>query len=68
MKQIYFTPRDRTTIILKAVASSNYTNIITTLQSNIDSFCDPDDEYFLPQNYRATNIAMLQQSCESTCP
>jgi hypothetical protein len=58
-KQIYFTTHDHTTMFLKAVASSEYADIITTFQSNVDSFRDPDDEFFLPQNYRVTNIAML---------
>jgi hypothetical protein len=39
--------------------STTYANIATSLQSNINSYRLPDDEYFLPQNYRLTNIAML---------
>jgi hypothetical protein len=46
-------------MFLKAVASSKYTNIITTLQSNVDSYRHPDDEYFLPQQFCLTNIATL---------
>ena len=48
-KQIYFTSHDDTTLFLKAVASSEYADIITTFQSNVDSFHNPDDEFFLPQ-------------------
>jgi hypothetical protein len=58
-KQIYFTTCNCTTMFLKAVASSDYANIIITLQSNVDSFHNPDDKYFLPQNYCVTNIATL---------
>ncbi len=58
-KQVYFNTRDRTIMFLKAIASTEYANIVTSLQSNIDSYRHPDDEYFLPQNYRLTNIAML---------
>jgi hypothetical protein len=58
-KQIYVTSRDDTTMFLKAVASSEYADIITTLQSKVDSFRDPNDEFFLPQTYRVTNIATL---------
>ncbi len=58
-KQVYFNTRDRTTMFLKAIASTTYANIATSLQSNINSYRHPDDEYFLPQNYHLTNIAML---------
>ncbi len=58
-KQVYFNTRDRTTLFLKSVASTKYANIVTSLQSNIDLYRHPDDEYFLPQNYCLTNIAML---------
>jgi hypothetical protein len=46
-------------MFLKAIASTEYGNIATSLQSNIDSYRHPEDEYFLPQNYRLTNVAML---------
>ncbi len=46
-------------MFLKAIASTEYANILTSLQSNIDSYRHPEDEYFLPQNYRLTNIPML---------
>ena len=58
-KQIYFTSRDCTTMFLKAITSSEYADIITTHQSNVNSFRDPDDKFFLPQNYHVTNIATL---------
>ncbi len=58
-KQVYINTRDRTSLFLKAVASSEYADIVTTLQSNVDSYRHIDDEYFLPQHYRITNIAML---------
>ena len=58
-KQVFINTRDRTTMFLKAVASSEYADIVTTLQSNVDSYRHLDDEYFLPQHFRVTNIAML---------
>ncbi len=58
-KQVFFNTRDCTTMFLKAVASSKYANIVTTLRSNVDSYRHPDKEYFLPQNFQLTNIAML---------
>jgi hypothetical protein len=50
-KQVFFNTRDCTTMFLKAVASSKYADIVTTLRSNVDSYCHPDDKYFLPQNF-----------------
>jgi hypothetical protein len=58
-KQVYFTTRNRTTMFLKAVASSTYANIITTLQSNVDPYRHPNIKYFLPQHFCLTNIATL---------
>ena len=57
-KQIFTNTRDCTTMFLKAIALSEYANIVTTLQSNVDSYCHEDDEYFLPQHFRVTSIAM----------
>jgi hypothetical protein len=58
-KQVYINTRDRTSMFLKAVASLEYADIVTTLQSNVALYWHIDDEYFLPQHYRVTNIAML---------
>ena len=49
-------------MFLKAVASLEYANIVTTLQSNVNSYRHFDNEYFLPQHFRVTNIAMLIQN------
>ncbi len=57
--QVYFNTPDCTTMFLRAIASTEYANIVTSLQLNIDSYRHPDNEYFLPQNYRLTDIAML---------
>ena len=45
-------------MFLKAIASSEYADIVTTLQSNVDSYRHEDDEYFLPQHFCVTSIAM----------
>ena len=45
-------------MFLKAIALSEYAGIVTTLQSNLDSYRHEDDEYFLPQHFRVTSIAM----------
>jgi hypothetical protein len=44
---------------LRAVSSSEYAAIVSTLQSNIDTYRHPDDESFLPQHFRLTNVATL---------
>ena len=58
-KHVFINTRDCTTVFLKTVASSEYADIVTTLQSNVDSYRHFNDEYFLPQHFRVTNIAML---------
>jgi len=51
-KQVFISTRDCTTMFLKTVASSEYADIVTTLQSNVDSYRHLDDEYFLPHHFR----------------
>jgi len=43
----------------KAIAASEYADIVTTQQSNVDSYRHGDDEYFLPQHFLITNMAMI---------
>ncbi len=50
-KRVFFNSQDCTTMFLKAVASSGYAVIVTTIRSNVDSYCHPNNEYFLPQNF-----------------
>jgi hypothetical protein len=45
-------------IFLRVVASSEYADIVSNLQSNIDSYPHPDDENFLSQLFHLTNAAM----------
>jgi hypothetical protein len=58
-RSVYFINGDCTTIFLKSLASFKYADTVTTLQSNVDSYCHPEDEYFLPQHFCVTNIATL---------
>ncbi len=46
-------------MFLKAVASSKYANIVTTLQSNVDSYHHPNNKYLVRQHFCMTNIATL---------
>ena len=57
-KHVFVGARDRTTMFLKAIASSEYADIVSTMQSNVDSYRHEDDESFLPQHFRITSIAM----------
>jgi hypothetical protein len=50
-RKVYFSSRHRTGIFLRAVASSEYADIVTNIQSNIDAYRNPDDDNFLPQHF-----------------
>ncbi len=47
-RKVYFSSRHCTGIFLRAVASSEYADIVTNIQSNIDSYGNPNDDNFLP--------------------
>ena len=50
-RKVYFSSRHRTGIFLWAVASSEYADTVTNIQSNIDAYRNPDDDNFLPQHF-----------------
>jgi hypothetical protein len=58
-KGVFFTSRDRTNIFLQAVASSEYADVVTTIQTSVDTYCHPDDDGHLPDQFRLSEIAML---------
>jgi hypothetical protein len=58
-KGIFFTSRDRTNIFLRAVASSEYADVVTTIQTSVDTYRHPDDDGHLPDQFRLSKIAML---------
>ena len=58
-KGVFFTPRDRTNIFLRAVVSSEYADVITTVQTSVDTYRHPDDDGHLPDQFRISEIAML---------
>jgi hypothetical protein len=57
-KHVYFTPRDSTNIFLCAIAPSEYSTAVTTLQTSVNAYRHPDDEDDLPDNLRVDGIAM----------
>ena len=58
-KGVFFTSRDRTNIFLRAVVSSEYADVITTVQTSVDTYRHPDDDGHLPDQFRISEIAML---------
>ena len=58
-KQVFFSPRDRTNIFLRAVAPSEYADVVTTIMTSVDTYRHPDDDGHLPDQFRLNEIAML---------
>jgi hypothetical protein len=58
-KNNYFDARMRTTIFLRAISTSAYANIVTLLQTQVDSYRNPDDDGYLPHHLRLNGIATL---------
>ena len=48
-----------TSIFLRAISISDYANIVTLLQTQVDMYRDPDDNGYLPQHLRLNGIATL---------
>jgi hypothetical protein len=58
-KGVFFMSRDHTNIFLRAVASSEYADVVTTIQTSVDTYRHPDDDGHLPDQFRLSEIAML---------
>ncbi len=58
-QNVYITSQHCTCIFLRAVSSSKYADIVSTLQLNIDTYRHPDNKIFFPKHFRLTNLAML---------
>jgi hypothetical protein len=58
-KQVFFSARDRTNIFLRAVAPSEYADVVTTIMTSVDTYRHPDDDGHLPDQFRLNEIAML---------
>ena len=59
-KNNYFDVRTRTSIFLRAIADSEYADIVTLLQAQVDSFRSTDgDDGYLPHHLRHSGIATL---------
>jgi hypothetical protein len=58
-KNVFYSSRDRTNIFLWAVAPSNYANVMTTFQTSVDAYRNPEDDGYLPNLLRINGIAMM---------
>ena len=58
-KNVFFSARDRTNIFLRAVAPSEYADVVTTIMTSVDTYRHPDDDGHLPDQFRLNEIAML---------
>ena len=58
-KHVFFSARDRTNIFLRAVAPSEYADVVTTIMTSVDTYRHPDDDGHLPDQFRLNEIAML---------
>ncbi len=58
-KNMFFSSRDRTNIFLRAIAPSEYADVVTTLQTSVDAYRHPEDDGLLPDHLRLDGIATL---------
>jgi hypothetical protein len=58
-KHVFIDTRTRTNMFLRAITSSEYADVITTVQSHVDVFRHEDDDSFLPTHLRLRGIANM---------
>ncbi len=66
-KNVYHSTRDRTNILIRAVAPSDYADIMTTLQTTVDAYRNPEDDGYLPNHLRINGIAMMINNNAKHC-
>jgi hypothetical protein len=57
----------RTSIFLRAIADSEYVNIVTLLQAQINAYRNPNNDGYLPHHLRLSGIANLINTNARTC-
>jgi hypothetical protein len=68
-KHVFNDARTRTNMFLRAITSSEYADVITTVQLHVDVFRHEDDDGFLPTHLRLRGIAtMLHQNAKAWGP
>jgi hypothetical protein len=58
-KNMFFLLRDRTTIFLCAITPSEYADVVTNLQTSVNTYHHPDNDGILPDHLRLDGIATL---------
>jgi hypothetical protein len=58
-KHVFIDTRTRTNMFLRAITSSEYADVITTVQSHVDVFWHEDEDGFLPTHLRLRGIANM---------
>ena len=58
-KNNYFDSRTRTSVFLRAIADSEYVDIVTLLQAQVNAFRSDTDDGYLPHHLRLSGIATL---------
>jgi hypothetical protein len=58
-KHVFIDPRTRTNMFLRAITSSEYADVITTVQLHVDVFWHKDDDGFLPTHLCLRGIATM---------
>ncbi len=65
-KHVFIDIRTRMNMFLRAIVSSEYADVITTVQSHVDVFRHEDEDGFLPIHLRLRGIAnMLHQNAKA---
>ncbi len=54
---MFFSARTQTNILLRNIQLSEYADVVTTLQSQVNAYLSDDDDGFLPANLRINGIA-----------
>ncbi len=66
-KNVFFTARDRTKTFLQAVAPSEYADVVTMIQTSVDTYWHPDDDGHLPDQFCLNKIAILIHNNAEHC-
>ncbi len=63
----YFDARTHTSIFLRAITNSDYVDIVTLLQAQVNAYRNPDDDGYLPHHLWLSGIATLINSNARAC-
>ncbi len=66
-KNLFYSSRYQTNIFLRAVAPSNYANVVTMLQTSVDAYQNLKDIGYLPNHLRIDSIATMINNNSKHC-